>query len=284
MRSEISPSKTVQQGWISRTLAAREAWQKAQRPAAADEAPRLVVTIDQAAHGFTSAQVLRLNVVLSAWELADASTADPDDIFGIVLRVINANRVRVGMGGRLRISDPSSLLLSYPYLDFFLSSTTPGAWEPLGSGAASSIRLFRNADRRTGQFWHGGMNAPPAVRESAVVEITGGNTIYAATGSWPAVAGIKVAPSTITSVPTAAPGAGPYSDGLGVGLLQLPTGVSGGSVWVVNGSAQDSLGNVFSGTFPSIVIPKDSTVLCLQKIKMTVAAGGVTDVYLPFAV
>lgn len=90
--------------------------------------------------------------------------------------------------------------------------------------------------------------------------------------------------SAITSVPTASPTiSGAYADGL-TGAYSLREDwqpASPSIVWVLHGLYTDAFG-VSGNTEAAGALPEPYVILSRRKVTMTVAAGGTTQVYIPW--
>jgi hypothetical protein len=137
---------------------------------------------------------------------------------------------------------------------------------------AAALRRLEQMPMRAG----GGRGSSSGI-QSYLVRISGGNTLY--TGLAGTVTGINNSGTVITSVPTTAPGAASYTNGIGGGQLINPDGTLGASVWVVNQPINPGSGVLIPGI--SVPLPSLVSVTCLQFGSIPVAAGGTTTIYLP---
>lgn len=120
-------------------------WQNMPMPASGS-----VMTISQAAHGFTVGQILKLNVGSGTYSLSQANATSSADVVGMVIAVVNANSFNI-------LTDGYAMGLSGLSVGavYFLSPTTAGAMTTTEPLTLNQVRkpLF-TADSTSSGYFH----------------------------------------------------------------------------------------------------------------------------------
>lgn len=287
MSNALAPTDSVSLGQLTARIADLERNLMQLRGPLVGSQPfaRHEITVQQTAHGFLAGNFVRFDHLGSfTWKLAKADETTDENDLGIVYRVRNANEFRVVLSGSVELDliNQQRGSTRYPneHYDHWLTTTGGDATQVKPS---INARLCMHVYGNQQAIINPRQVATPA--ESWLIVITHGNTLYAASGGWSAVLGIKkLASGTISSVPTTTPGAsGTYTDGLGAGTLVLPSGGPGGRVWVANGNVTNSLGATVVQAGSIQQLPKDTLAMAMMKVTIACAAGGTADIYIPFA-